>query len=78
MKKWLKISLISIASLMGLVMLIFATVCFVVFSPKQLTLLANKYVNEFVNADVSIERIKVSYFSIYPFMRLDIDNVLAL
>ncbi|MDR0436745.1 MAG: AsmA family protein [Bacteroidales bacterium] len=76
MKKWLKISLISLSSLIGLVLITFAIVCYVLFTPSRLTPLVNRFANEFLNADVHIEKVDLSYFSVYPFVRLNIDNVL--
>jgi hypothetical protein len=78
MKKWLKITLISLSSLIGLFVLAFSVVCFVLFTPNRLTPLVNKYAGDFVNADVSIEKIDLSYFSVYPFVRLNIENILIL
>jgi len=78
MKKWLKISLISLSSLIGFILLVFAVVCYVLFTPSRLTPLVNRFANEFINADVSVERVNLSYFSVYPFVSLNIDNILVL
>ncbi|MDR1950842.1 MAG: AsmA family protein, partial [Bacteroidales bacterium] len=78
MRKWLKIISILFASLIGVCLFAFGAVCFVLFSPKQLTPLVNKYANEFIDADVKIEKIDMAYFSVYPFVWLNIDNVLIL
>jgi hypothetical protein len=78
MKKWLKISLISISSLIGLFLLVFTIVCYVLFTPSRLTPLVNRFANEFIHADVRIEKVDLSYFSVYPFVRLNIENILIL
>jgi len=78
MKKWLKISLISLGSIVGLLTIGFSIVCFILFSPNQLTPLVNRFANEFLNADVRIEKIDLAYFSVYPFVRINIENIFIL
>jgi uncharacterized protein involved in outer membrane biogenesis len=78
MKKWLKISLISLGSLIGFFVIVFTIVCYILFTPSRLTPLVNRFANEFVNADISVEKVDLSYFSVYPFVRLNITNVLIL
>jgi hypothetical protein len=78
MKKWLKISLISLGSLFGFLVIVFSLVCYILFTPARLTPLVNRFANEFVNADISVEKVDLSYFSVYPFVRLNITNILIL
>ncbi|MCL2414604.1 MAG: AsmA family protein [Bacteroidales bacterium] len=78
MKKWLKILLISLGSIVGLLTIVFSIVCFILFTPSQLTPLVNRFANDFLNAEVRIEKIDLAYFSIYPFVRLNIQNILIL
>ncbi|MCL2412826.1 MAG: AsmA family protein [Bacteroidales bacterium] len=78
MKKFLKILLISLGSIVGLFTIVFSIVCFILFTPSQLTPLVNRFANDFLNANVKIERVDLSYFSVYPFVRLNIENILIL
>ncbi|MCL2413331.1 MAG: AsmA family protein, partial [Bacteroidales bacterium] len=78
MKKWLKILLISLGSIVGLLTVVFSVVSFILFTPSQLTPLVNRFANDFLNAEVRIEKIDLAYFSVYPFVRLNIQNILIL
>ena len=78
MKKWLKVLLISLGSIVGLLTVVFSIVSFILFTPSQLTPIVNRFANEFLNAKVKIESVDLAYFSVYPFVRLNIENVLVL
>ncbi|MCL2028402.1 MAG: AsmA family protein [Bacteroidales bacterium] len=78
MKKWLKISLISLGSLIGFFVIVFSMVCYILFTPSRLTPLVNRFANDFLNAEVYIGKVDLAYVSVYPFVRLNIDNILIL
>lgn len=75
MPQWLKATLISLGSLLGLVVVAVAVVCWIVFSPSKLTSIVNKVAKDVVTCEVDFERVSLSLFKTFPYAGLDVHNV---
>jgi hypothetical protein len=75
MPKWLKATLISVGSLLGLLVVAVAVVCWLVFTPSKLTGIVNKVVKDVVTCDVNFEKVSLSLFKTFPYAGLDVHNV---
>lgn len=75
MKKPLKISLISLGSLLGLIIIILAIVFGIVMTPKRATALVNKYAKEFITCDYEIGKVDISLFKTFPDVGVEIENL---
>ena len=62
-KKFLKITLISIASLLGLCVVTIAVAMWVVFTPSRLTPMVEDAADRYLDADVRIGRVDLKFFS---------------
>ncbi|MCR5822464.1 MAG: AsmA family protein [Bacteroidales bacterium] len=78
MKKGLKIALISLGSLLGLVVIVVALVCYIVFTPSRLTSIVNKMAGKFVQCEATFENVDLTLFSTFPDAGLKINNVLLI
>ena len=76
MKKGLKITLISLLSLLGLVIVGAAIVIWSLLSPARLTKLVNKEVPNFLNCDFHIEKADLTFFKTFPHIGLDLHHLL--
>lgn len=75
MPKWLKATLISVGSLLGLLVVAVAVVCWLVFTPSKLTGIVNKVAKDVVTCDVNFEKVSLSLFKTFPYAGLDVHNV---
>lgn len=75
MPKWLKATFITLGSLLGLVVVAIAVVCWLVFTPSKLTGIVNKVAGDVVTCDVHFERVRLTLFKTFPFAGLDVHNV---
>ncbi len=75
MKKPLKITLISLGSLLGLVLLTVIVACWFVVTPARLTAIVNKQAPNFINCDFNIETADLTFFKSFPKVGLKIDDV---
>lgn len=75
MKKWVKISLISIASLVGVILLTAVIAVSLVLSPKQLTKIVNHEAARFVTCDFSLQKADLTFFKTFPNVGVDIHNL---
>ena len=73
-KRTLRISLITLSSLIGLCIVAVAAVLWLVLTPSRLTPLVEKAANDYLNADVHVESVDVSFFSTFPRFTLKIDG----
>ena len=78
MKKTLKIIGISLACLVGLVLIAAIVALSTVTSSKQLTRLAKKYVPELVPFDLQLERASLTLVKTFPDIGLEVDDVAIL
>lgn len=75
MKKWVKISLISFASLLGVVLLTSVIAVSIILSPKQLTNIANNEASRFLTCDFSLRKADLTFFKTFPKVGVDIHDL---
>lgn len=73
-KKVSKIFLWTIGSLIGLFFIILVLVGWIL-SPSQLTPLAEKYANEYLDADVKIGKAELTIWKTFPYVTVDVDSL---
>ena len=78
MKKPLKITLISLGSILGLVLLTVIVACWLVLTPARFTSIVRNQVPNFINCDFAIERADLTVFKTFPNIGVKIDEVLLL
>ena len=66
MKKFLKIFLISFASLIGILIVTISILLWVVFTPKKLTPIVQKQVSQYVTCESKIGEVELTFFSTFP------------
>ena len=76
MKKGLKITLISLLSLLGLVIVGAAIAIGSLLSPGRLTKLVNKEAPNFLNCNFHIEKADLTFFKTFPHIGLDLHHLL--
>lgn len=77
-KKSLKIGGITIGALLTLIILCLCISSFILFSPKKLTPIVNDLLSNYLKADVKINQVELTYFSSFPYLELDLNQVLLL
>lgn len=75
MKKGWKITLISLGSLLGLVVLVVAVAMWLVFTPSKLTKIVNSLSGRFLTCETYFERVDLTMLSTFPDAGLKIENV---
>lgn len=75
MKKPLKITLISLCSLLGLVMLTVMIACWLVLTPARLTSIVKNYAPNFITCDFDIDRAELTVIKTFPEVGLAINDV---
>lgn len=75
MKKPLKITLISLGSLIGLVLLTIAIACWFVVTPARLTSIVKNQAPNFINCDFNINKADLTVFKSFPKVGIKIDDV---
>ncbi len=64
-------------TLIGIIAILLITITIAVsyLKPERLTPLVEKYANEYLDAEVSIGRVEISFWSTFPKFDLDVDNL---
>ena len=75
MNKTLKITLKSLGSLLGLILLTVAVVCWFVVTPARLTSIVRNQAPNFINCDFSIDKADLTIFKSFPKVGLKINDV---
>lgn len=75
MKKFCKVALISLCSILGLVVIVAAVACWLVFTPARLTSIVNKLAGDYLICENQFEQVDLTLFKTYPNVGLDIKNV---
>ena len=78
MKKAYKVTWISLASVLGAIILIVLIALYLVLTPKRLTALANKYAGDFITCDYNIGKVELTLFKTFPDAGLEINDLLLL
>ena len=75
MKKPLKITLISLGSLLGLILIVVGIACWIVLTPARLTSLVRNQAPNFINCDFDIERADLTIIKSFPKVGVAINDV---
>ena len=75
MRKPLKITLISLGTLLGFLLMAVMVACWFVVTPARLTSIVKNQVPNFINCDFDIERADLTVFKSFPEVGLKIDDV---
>jgi len=75
MKKWVKISLISLASLLGILLLSAVIAVSIVLSPRQLTNIVNSEAPRLVTCEFSLQKADLTFFKTFPFVGVSIHQL---
>lgn len=78
MKKAYKVTWISLASVLGVVIIVALIALFLVLSPKRLTSLVNRHASKFITCDYNIERVDLTLFKTFPNVGLEINDLVLI
>ena len=78
MKKPLKITLISLGSLLGIVLLTVVIACWIVVTPARLTSIVKKQAPNFITCDFDIEQADLTIFKSFPEVGVKIDKLVLI
>ncbi len=78
MKKALKITGITLASLLGLVLLVVLIACWLIFTPARLTSIVGKVADKYITCDTRIGRVNLTLFKTFPQLGLDVSDVVLI
>lgn len=78
MKKGLKISLISLASLIGLLLIAVGIALLTIFTPARLTKLVNKEAPRFITCEFHLDKADLTFFKTFPFIGIDLHNLILI
>ena len=77
LKKALKITGISLGSLIGLVIILVLVVCWIVFSPSGLTKVAEKAIDKYSPARAKIDNVDLTLVGTYPFLGFRLNGLVV-
>jgi len=78
MKKALKIAGITLASLVGLVLLIVLIACWLIFTPARLTSIVGKVADKFITCQTEVGGVNLTLFKTFPQLGLDVRDVVLI
>lgn len=78
MKKGWKIALISLASLLGLVVIAVVIVCWLLFTPARLTSIVNKLSSDYILCENHFDKVSLSLFKTWPDVGLEVEDVVLI
>ena len=78
MKKLLKILGITLATLVGVVVVAVGVTLYVIFTPNRLSAVADKVAREYIDADYCLGDVELTFFSTFPEFGLKVDGLLVL
>ena len=67
-KKALKITGITLSSLLGLLIILLALTCWIVFTPSKLTKVADKVIEKYSPARAKVDKVDLTLVKSYPFL----------
>ncbi|MBQ1874166.1 MAG: hypothetical protein II144_00525 [Paludibacteraceae bacterium] len=73
--KILKISAITLASLVAAVILVIGIAVWIVFTPEQVTPIARNFADEYVTAPHELGEVELTFFSTFPYFGLHVDGL---
>jgi len=78
MKKPLKITLISLGSLIGLIITVLIIVFDIVLNSRRSTALVNKYASKFIDCEYNIGKVDITFFKTFPNVGVEIDSLVLI
>ena len=78
MKKAYKVTWISLASVVGFILIVLLIAMYLIFSPKRLTGLVNKHASKFITCEYNFGRVDLRLFKTFPDMGLEINDVVLI
>ena len=78
MKKTYKVTWISLASLLGVIIVVVLLALYLVLTPKRLTSLVNKYAEDYVTCDVNVGKVDLTLFKTFPDAGIEINDLLLM
>lgn len=73
-RRVVKISLITLLSLVLLVLITVGVALYVVFTPEKVTKVVNTYADKYLNADVQFKKVDITFLSTFPNFYLTLDS----
>ena len=78
MKKAYKVTWISLASLVGVVLIVLLIAMYLLLSPKRLTGLVNRYAKDYITCDYNIGKVDLTLFKTFPDAGIEISDVVLI
>ena len=78
MKKAYKVTWISLASILGVIIIALIIALYLVLSPKRLTSLVNKYASDFITCEYNIGKVDLTLFKTFPDVGLEIKDLVLI
>ena len=78
MKKAYKVTWISLASVVGVVLIVLLIAMYLILSPKRLTGLVNRYAKDFITCEYSFGKVDLTLFKTFPDAGLEISDVVLI
>ncbi len=75
LKKTLKITWISLASLLGLILVVLLLAFYLILTPKRITSLVNSYAPDFITCDFNLKKADITIFKTFPDLGLEINDL---
>lgn len=74
-RRWLKVTIVVILSLLGVAVIAVGIVLYTVFTPSRLTMVVNSLAGRYIGCETHFERVDLTLFRTFPDAGLRIDNV---
>src|SRR5574344_3033764 len=75
MPKWLKVTLISLGSLLGVIALVLVIACYLIFTPARLTSIVNQLSDKYILCESHFEKVNLTLFRTFPDAGLEVKQV---
>lgn len=75
MKRWIKITGITLGSLLALIIAMVSLACYLIFTPARLTSIVNKVATQYLTCDIEVGKIDLTLFSSFPNVSLQLHDV---
>ena len=75
MKRWIKITGITLGSLLALIIAVVSLACYLIFTPARLTSISNKVAAQYLTCDMQVGKIDLTLFRSFPNVSLQLHDV---